>query len=200
MLKTDIHRGGNEPPATHPGADRAMIEALIARQYPGLRLLILRRVQNNDVAQDLLQDAVRTTWEKWQSGQIERPELLGGYIFKVAMNLLRNLRRSAHERMNRQAPEALEALPAETDATDRWVEKKIGLRVRRLLEAMNVPRDREILIRLYLNDEDRETICRDLALDADQFDKVLHRARARLRTLIEAHGLKRADFFMFCLA
>src|SRR6185436_5403273 len=60
-------------------------------------------------------------------------------------------------------------------------------------------RDREILVRFYLQEEEKEAICRDLALAPDQFDKVLHRARARLKELLEASGLQRSDFFMLCL-
>ena len=60
-------------------------------------------------------------------------------------------------------------------------------------------RDREILVRFYLQEEEKDAICRDLALEADQFDKVLHRARARLKELLESHGLRKSDFFMLCL-
>jgi RNA polymerase sigma-70 factor, ECF subfamily len=198
MLKTEAHPLVEMPADSRPVLERSAVEALIAKHYTGLRLLILRRVGDREVAQDLLQEAVRTTWEKWQMGSIQRPEQIGGYIFKVALNLLRNLRRSAHERHgSRLTPEALEALPEDTDGTDRWQEKKIALRVKRILQAMSSPRDREVLIRVYLDEEDREVICRDLGLDTDQFDKVLHRARTRLRSLLEAHGLKRTDFFMF---
>ena len=60
-------------------------------------------------------------------------------------------------------------------------------------------RDREILVRLYLQEEEKDTICRDLGLEAEHFDKVLHRARGRLKELLEASGLQRSDFFMLCL-
>jgi RNA polymerase sigma-70 factor, ECF subfamily len=186
--------------APRPGLDRAAIESLIAKQYTGLRLLILRRTGNAEVAADLLNEAACTTWEKWQGGQISRPEEIGGYIFQVAMNLLRNHRRSVFERSDRRASsDALDALPAETDPTDRWIEKKIALNVKRILQELRVPRDREILVRFYLQEQDKEAICRELSLDAEQFDKVLHRARARLKELVESRGFKKSDLFMFCL-
>jgi RNA polymerase sigma-70 factor (ECF subfamily) len=183
------------------GLDRAAIESLIATQYAGLRLLILRRTGNAEVAADLLNEASCTAWEKWQAGLIQRPEEIGGYIFQVAMNLLRNHRRSVGERSDRRAAaHALDALPAETEQTDHWLEKKIALQVKRILAELRTPRDREILTRFYLQDQDKDAICRDLSLDKDQFDKVLHRARGRLKELIELHGLRRSDFFMFCIA
>ena len=117
------------------------------------------------------------------------------------MNLLRNHRRSVGERSDRRAaPEVLGSLPDGTEATDRWLEKKIALQVKRILQELRTPRDRELLTRFYLQDQDKDAICRDLSLDTDQFDKVLHRARGRLKELIEVHGLRRSDFFMLCIA
>jgi RNA polymerase sigma-70 factor (ECF subfamily) len=181
--------------------DRAAIESLIAKQYTGLRLLILRRTGDAEVAADLLNEAACTAWEKWQGGLINRPEEIGGYIFQVAMNLLRNHRRSMAERSDRRAPpEILGSLPDATVATDLWLEKKVALQVRRILQELRTPRDREILTRFYLQDQDKDVICRDLSLDTDQFDRVLHRARGRLKELIEQHGLHKSDLFMFCIA
>ena len=183
-----------------PGMDRAAVEALIAKHYTGLRLLIQRRVGDAEAAADILNQAACTAWEKWQAGQVQRPEEIGGYIFQVAMNLLRNRRRKVVERSDRHVDsEVLGQLPADIDATDRWLEKKIAARVKRILQELSSARDREILVRFYLQEEEKEAICRDLALAPDQFDKVLHRARARLKELLEAYGLQKSDFFMLCL-
>lgn len=182
-----------------PALDRAAVESLIAKQYTGLRLLIQRRTGDPEVAADILNQAACTSWEKWQTGQLRRPEEIGGYIFQVAMNLLRNRRRSIAERPDRRVDaDVLGVLPADADTADRWLEKQLAARVKRILQDLNSPRDREILVRFYLQEEDKNEICRDLALSADQFDKVLHRARARLKELLEAHGLQKSDFFTMC--
>jgi len=94
MSNTDVF-GAAAQGTSAPGLDRAAIESLIARQYTGLRLLIMRRTGN---AEDLLNEAACTTCEKWQAGLIARPEEIGGYIFQVAMNLLRNHWRSVVDR------------------------------------------------------------------------------------------------------
>jgi RNA polymerase sigma-70 factor (ECF subfamily) len=131
---------------------------------------------------------------------VRRPEEIGGYIFQVAMNLLRNHRRSIAERADRRVDsEVLGHLPANADATDRWLEKKIAARVKVLLQDLKSPRDREILVRFYLREEEKDAICRDLGLEAEQFDKVLHRARGRLKELLEAAGVQRSDLFMLVL-
>jgi RNA polymerase sigma factor (sigma-70 family) len=187
-----------EPAARSPRMDRAAVEGLIAKHYTGLRLLLQRRTGDAEIAADILNQAACTAWEKWQSGQVRRPEEIGGYIFQVAMNLLRNRRRKVVERADRHVDsEVLGQLPA--DAPDGWLEKKIAARVKRVLQELPSRRDREILVRFYLKEEEKDAICRDLALEADQFDKVLHRARGRLKELLEASGLQRSDFFLLCL-
>jgi RNA polymerase sigma-70 factor (ECF subfamily) len=182
-------------PATRTDVSKAAIEALIRDNYSGLRLLIARRTGDPDVAADLLGEAICIAWEKWQAGKVERPEQIAGYIFQVAINLLRNHRRTFAGRPGARADSAqLDALAADDTARDSWMERQMAARVKRIIGTMNTPRDRQVLTRFYLAEEDKESICRDLNLEAGQFDKVLHRARGRLKDLLEAQGLKKSDF------
>jgi RNA polymerase sigma-70 factor (ECF subfamily) len=184
-----------------PTLDRAQVEALIAREYAGLRLLIFRRARDLNVAADLLNDAICTTWEKWLAGQVAHPEQIAGYVFQVAMNLLRNHRRAMAERPDKRAEvKALDELPMDDSNEAGGVEDRLALRVKRLLQAMSSQRDRTILVRFYLNEEDRESICRDMKLTPAQFARVIHRARGRLRQLMEAEGLKGSDLYSLLLA
>jgi hypothetical protein len=62
-----------------------------------------------------------------------------------------------------------------------------------MLEEMPVARDREVLVRFYLDDEDREKICRELGLTEEHFNRVIFRARNRFRELLEHRGFRKAD-------
>lgn len=180
---------------TARGLNRSHISELIAREYVGLRLLLVRRTGDAQVAADLLNDAVCTTWEKWCAGQIQRPEQIGGYIFQVALNLLRNRRRLVAERAERRADieqldrERVTAVSAEQEA-----EAQIAGQLKGFIQAMNSHRDRTVLVRFYLDEEEKESICQDMRLDARQFDRVLHRARQRLRQVLTLQGFSRSDF------
>jgi len=181
-------------PAARPEVNKSTIESLIQQNYAGLRLLLRRRTGDPEVAADLLNEAICITWEKWQESKIERPEEIAGYIFQVALNLLRNRRRAMGERPGARADNAkLEALADDSETRDSWAERQIAARVKRVIASMSTPRDRLILTRFYLEEQDKETICRELNLDALQFDKVLHRARGRLKSLLEAQGLGKSD-------
>jgi len=145
------------------------------------------------LAADILQDAAVTTLEKLRSGEIAHPENLGGYLYRVALNHLRN-----HYRKDRTAlssAEALDELPSpvsdpewENVGRPQWASA-----ARRMLEEMPVARDREVLVRFYLDDEDRETVCRELGLSEEHFNRVIFRARNRFRELLEHRGFWRTD-------
>jgi hypothetical protein len=42
-----------------------------------------------------------------------------------------------------------------------------------------------VLVRFYLDGTDKQQLCRELGLSPKHFDRVLMRARSRLRTIIE---------------
>jgi RNA polymerase sigma-70 factor, ECF subfamily len=189
-----------EAPACAPALDRTQVAALITREYAGLRLLIFRRAHDLNVAADLLNEAICTTWEKLLGGQIAHPEQIAGYVFQVAMNLLRNHRRAMVERPDKRAEvKALDELPMDESPDGHGIEDQLARRVKRLLQGMSSQRDRTILVRFYLNEEDRATICRDMKLTPAQFARVIHRARGRLRQLMEAEGLKGSDLYSLLL-
>jgi RNA polymerase sigma-70 factor, ECF subfamily len=191
---------GNDPPArggtAHGGTpmSQADVTTLIEQNYVGLRLLVCRRCRDPHVAADLLNEAVVTTWAKWQAGKIERPEQIAGYVLQVTMNLLRNHRRAIAERPEKRVDAAkLQELASEGEPGDEAIEREIAVQVKDVIRGMSSQRDRAILVRFYLDEEDKETICRDMGLSPLQFDKILHRARGRLRKLLESGGLGRKD-------
>ena len=53
---------------------------------------------------------------------------------------------------------------------------------------MSVERDRDLLIRFYVYDQDKQEICRALGLDSLHFNRVLFRAKARFRKILETTG------------
>lgn len=163
--------------------------------YRGLHALLLRRIGDPQTAWDILQDAVVTTLTKLRNGELERPESAGGFIYRVALNHLRNHRRK--DRWVRDVPIDVEHLEdtgplpdADSGHRAQWAEI-----VAMVLEELPTDRDRDILIRFYLDDEDKESICRALGLSAEHFNRVNFRARERFRELMERKGFARRDFF-----
>jgi hypothetical protein len=62
-----------------------------------------------------------------------------------------------------------------------------------MLDEMPAARDREVLVRFYLNDEEKDRICQELHLSHEHFNRVIFRARNRFRALLEQRGLWKSD-------
>jgi len=62
-----------------------------------------------------------------------------------------------------------------------------------MLQEMPGARDRELLVRFYLNDEEKDAICQELNLSQEHFNRVIFRARNRFRELLEQRGFGRGD-------
>jgi RNA polymerase sigma-70 factor (ECF subfamily) len=170
------------------------------QHYPGLRALLTRRSGDAALASDLLGEAIEIALRKYGAGQIRKPQEMAGYVFQVAMNLLRNHRRNSNNRPDRRADSAvLEVMPAEAPPIDGTADSRLSARVTAMIMQLPTARDRDLVKRFYLDEEDKESICRDLGLTPLHFDKVIFRARQRMRALLEAKGFKKTDFFSVLL-
>ena len=201
MTETRIVADGAATGVVSGALSKSDISQLIAKEYVGLRLLIARRARDHQVAADMLNDALCLVWEKWCAGQIQRPEQIAGYVFRVAINLLHNHRRSVADRPDRRADIVhIDQFYVTADATDQQIEEGIAARVKHFISGMPSSRDRTILVRFYLNEEEKDSICADMGVSPLQFDKILYRARQRLRQLLESEGITRSGMLSLLCA
>jgi len=184
---------------THSGQEGA--HEMLLRDMSGLKAQLTRVTRDAELAADLLQDAIVTALQKLEAGEIEHRGQLDGYVYRVALNHLRNHRRKDKSPVS--GPDALTDL-VDADGENRPARViqggQFGTVVTRLLKEMSSPRDREVLIRFYLQEEDRGALCRSLALTDLQFNRVIFRARARFRELLERRGYGKADLLSIGLA
>ncbi|MET0659184.1 MAG: sigma-70 family RNA polymerase sigma factor [Steroidobacteraceae bacterium] len=175
-------------------------DEFIRRHYAGLQSLLRRKIKDPAVAADLLNEAVATAISHSRSGRVGQPERLAGYVYRVALNLYRNHCREFDNRTDlRVAPDDVHNLPA-GDAASEQADTSILQQVRTLIRELPTPRDRDIVKRFYLDEEEKESICSSLDLSPLHFDRVIFRARQRLRTLLEAKGFVKSDFFSVLMA
>ena len=166
----------------------------------GIRLLLERKCGSAAIAEDLLGDAVQTSLEKLQAGAIARPEQLVGYVYRVALDHLRNYRRT--DKSARTTSSGIDDLVQEdpADAAAQLEQAHWAKLMREILSELSNPRDRELIARFYLDEEDKDTLCARLELSAEHFNRVIHRARERFRELLEARGFRRGDFLSLAFA
>ncbi|MFL6202451.1 MAG: RNA polymerase sigma factor [Thermoanaerobaculia bacterium] len=165
-------------------------EELIVRFGEGLTFLLRRWTRGHSDAEDLYQETFRLALEKIRRGEVRDPERLAGFLRSLARNLSIEHYRKAARRGEREEEidTAADTANSDTGQLGQLLRKEKVSLVRRLLEELGSDRDRQILFRFYIAEEDKESIRSDLGLTAPEFNLVLFRARRRYRDLYERHA------------
>lgn len=159
-------------------------QELVERCGATLRFLTLRYARDDADAEDLYQETLILALEKIRHREVQQPERLAGFLRALAKNLgIQRYRRRSYsaEQSSTELPEPADE--HQPDALGRLMHGERSRLTRRLLAELEMPRDREVLVRYYLREEKSTHICADLGLDGDHFYRVLHRARQRFRRL-----------------
>lgn len=175
--------------------DRAAETELVARYARGVRLILLKRTGDAQVASDLCQDTFFVVIRKLRARELRDPAKLAAFVNQVAVNLsIEHFRRESRFVYSPDGIIGLEA--AHTDKYGKQVDfEAASAQLNGVLRELAIDRDREILRRYYLSDDDKDVICRDLDLSPTHFDRVLYRAKQRMRELIDRHEELKALLF-----
>lgn len=165
----------------------------------GLFYLLRRQINDRALAEDLCNEAFRIVLERVQHQPLADPTKLAAFLAQTARNLLTAEQRKAiRRRTDTGAQAAIDEYPdAAADADEALHLQACRRAIHEVLRKMRHIRDRELLVRYYLHNEDKETICRHFGLTEDHFNRVLFRARERFRGLLERRFSK-SD--LLCLA
>lgn len=163
-------------------------EAEFAETYSrSLMILLLNKTRDLDSAKDCCQQTLMITLTKIRAGRISRPESLPSFLRHTAVNVAITYYRK-EKRFTQLSDRFFSMIvaPGNTAARDKDFDT-VRLMLNDALDLLPVERDREVLQRLYLQEEDRTLIQRDLGLSSAHFDRVVYRAKKRLRQLLNSH-------------
>jgi RNA polymerase sigma-70 factor (ECF subfamily) len=166
--------------------DRGAESEFVRRFERGVRALGRRHCRPGDpVVDDLVQDVLTGVIERLRAGAVRDASALPGYVQAAAVYAS-----NAEYRQRRptQSVAAIEELSDGDSPQKQFAANQLGALLRQVLAELPVARDREILTRFYLHEEDRDGICRALTIETGHFHRVLFRARERFRELLEQSG------------
>ena len=169
------------------GGDRTAESEFVRRFERGVRALVRRHCRPGDpIVDDLVQDVLTGVIERLRTGAIRDSGALAGYVQAAAVYAT-----TAEYRRRRptQSDATIENLADGDTPTARLEATQLSTMLRTLLAEMPVARDREILARFYLDEQDKDDVCRALDIDPAHFHRVVFRARERFRTLLEQAGI-----------
>ncbi|MES2826274.1 MAG: sigma-70 family RNA polymerase sigma factor [Pseudomonadota bacterium] len=166
--------------------DRLAEQQLIQHYQQGLTLVI-RRQTTAEITKDVIQETWRAVIENIRNGALREPEKLPSYLVQTARNqVIMYYRRNKNSGVDGDnIPEPLDHRgPLELLETEQAQHL-----AHQLIKGLNTPRDREVLYRYYLQEEEKDSICKDMNLTDLHFNRVIHRAKQRLKQVAESLGL-----------
>lgn len=166
--------------------DAAAETELVERYSRGLLYVLRRMAGDPALAEDLHQETFRIVLERLRVRGLEEPERLAGFLHRTAKNLfVAGYRKGVRRKTDGEAA-GMEGVPDPAwGPLHEAVRQEEAALVRRLIGELDTDRDRQILYRFYIAEEDKERICADLELSSLHFNRVLFRARQRFKELLE---------------
>jgi RNA polymerase sigma-70 factor (ECF subfamily) len=170
-------------------ADRSAEEELVRRYGPGLLRLLTRRTGDAEAARDLRQDTFETALAKLRAGELQNPASLAAYLRGIAERLATGAYRKDVRRATTVDSEMVERQADQRQGPfERASTEQVQGAVRALIEELPTARDREILMGVYVREEEKDEICARLGIDSTHFNRVLFRAKQRFRELLVQRG------------
>jgi RNA polymerase sigma-70 factor (ECF subfamily) len=159
-------------------------EEMIRRYEDGISIIIGQIVQSQDTTKDVSQETFKIALGKIRHGDVREPERLSGFICGIARNLALEHVRKQRQRANLEdVGKAEQVIDPSPSQLDQLCQKERALIVHQVINNMKVQRDREIIFRYCIAEEDKDQICTDLGLTRAQFNNVISRALQRYKEL-----------------
>jgi RNA polymerase sigma-70 factor, ECF subfamily len=148
-----------------------------------IQLKLRSRLHSPQAIEDVRQETfVRVFAALRSEGRIRQPERLGAFVNSLCNNVLLEHYRSS-QRDTPLEDEEGEDLPAVVvDLLGAVAAKQMQEKVREILEEMP-ERDRRLLKEVFLEERDKDDVCRDFGVDRDYLRVLLHRAKQSFKSL-----------------
>ncbi len=165
--------------------DRDAEQMLVQKYWKNLVFILNHRANDSDLAAEIAQESFIVVIKKARNGDIDNPLALGAFIRQVGINLLI----AAYRKEARRKTEAAENIDIhpyqQLDLANKLNEKQLSEIVTNVINELPSERDKELLFRFFVYGHEKRVICDEFALSAAHFDRVLHRARARLKQVLQ---------------
>ena len=172
--------------------DRAVEDHFTAHFGTLLRIKLRTKLRSHQMIEDIKQDTfLRVLKSIRREGRLHSPERLGGFVNSVCNNVMMEHFRASnrHQQMPEDAPEVVDE---EADPTRNLVSEERKRMVGQILDLLPA-KDRELLCMTYLEERDKDFVCKKMNVKPEYYRVLIHRAKARFRDALgssDAGGLR----------
>jgi RNA polymerase sigma-70 factor (ECF subfamily) len=160
------------------------VQHLISHFSSPVKSKLAGSVRSPGLREDAFQETFQRVLTYFQSGKtLENPASLPAFVFSVCHNTaLELLRRGSRYQQSQELSDPVD--PAQSPE-DRMIAEERRQIARRILQELQ-KKDRELLQRVFLDEEDKDSVCKQLGVDRGYLRVLLHRARMRMKMALAA--------------
>lgn len=159
------------------------VEEHFVRYFTSLLQLKLRaRLQSPQAIEDVRQETLTRVFAALRKeGALRNPERLGAFVNSVCNNVLLEHYRSSSRNNPLDEIEESKLVANGPAPDDEILSHQMKAHVGRILRQIS-PRDRALLNAVFLQERDREEVCREFGVDADYLRVLLFRAKQSFKS------------------
>ena len=154
-----------------------------------LRIKLRARALRSDKVEDLKQDTfIRVLAAVRKEGGVRQPERFGAFVNSICNNVLLEYYRSLGK--NQQMDDTHQEIPDKVlDLEGVMLSKQCSEQVRKILWELPA-RDRELLRAVFLEEKEKDAVCREIGVDRNYLRVLLHRAKHKFKAVYEKEQLR----------
>jgi len=148
-----------------------------------IHLKLRARLRSPHAVEDVRQETFARVFAALRSPDgIRQPERLGAFVNSICNNVLLEQYRSSSRASSLEDEPANDLPDPGTSALDVVASHQMEKRVREILDELP-ERDRRILRGVFLEERDKDEVCRDFGIDRDYLRVLVHRAKQSFKSL-----------------
>jgi len=147
-----------------------------------IQLKLRSRLHSPQAIEDVRQETFARIFAALRSeGRIRQPERLGAFVNSLCNNVLLEYYRASQRDTSLEDEEDQDFPAKDVDIFGAVAAKQMGEKVREILEELP-ERDRRLLREIFIEERDKDDVCRDFGVDRDYLRVLLHRAKQSFKS------------------
>jgi RNA polymerase sigma-70 factor (ECF subfamily) len=147
-----------------------------------IQLKLRSRLHSPQAIEDVRQETFTRVFAALRSGKLRQPDRLGAFVNSMCNNVLLEYYRASSRDSSLEDEEQKDFPAVVVDVLGAIAAKQMGEKIREILEEMP-ERDRRLLREVFLEERDKDEVCRDFGVDRDYLRVLLHRAKQSFKAL-----------------
>ena len=159
-----------------------------------IKIKLGSRLKSPEAIEDVRQETFARFFVALRDGKILQPERLGSFVNSICNNVLLEHYRSAARNTSLDEEEEKNFPRLDVDLLGALSAKEREKKVREILDKLS-ERDRRLLREVFLEERDKDQVCRDFGVDREYLRVLLHRAKQAFKSSYLKHSGEKSPRF-----